>query len=128
MKTPVESLLTTRTRRRQGGAITLFISLMVLFVITVMTMATSQVVTYEQRISSNELREQQAFQAAMSGLERANAYLSAGGPDQHGDGVADPIAPPAALAADRTAAPGGGTYAVELCSPTAALPATATDT
>lgn len=110
--------------RRQRGAVALLAALSILILLTVMTIISAQISTVEQRVAGNELRERQAFEAAMTGYEHAMAYIAESGPDADdpgdaGYGTADTIAAPSTNPASRASVTGGGTYAVELCDPVA---------
>lgn len=78
-------------KNRQGGSATLVMSLVLLMLITMVSIYTSRTVLLEQKISANDFRERQAFEAAESGLTAAMAYLgSPGGFDKNNDDVIDP--------------------------------------
>lgn len=62
---------------RQRGAVTLFVALIALVLITIMTVYTASVGVMDQRMSGNELRHQQAEAAAEAGLNQAVAYFKA---------------------------------------------------
>jgi hypothetical protein len=83
--------------------------LSVLVLLTILTLVSADVATVEQRTTGNVLRGRQAFEAAMTGYHRALSQL------YETKSVTTPVAPPSATPASRTAAPGGGTYAVEFC-------------
>jgi len=75
---------------RQSGTATLTMSLILLVLITMVSVYTSRSVLLEQKISANDFRERQAFEAAESGLTAAIAYLaSTGGADKNNDGIVD---------------------------------------
>ncbi len=59
----------------QQGAATLSVTLLLLFVLSLMSVYAARVGLTEARLSANELRHQQALAAAMAGLERAFAAL-----------------------------------------------------
>jgi hypothetical protein len=65
-------------------------ALVLLLLITMVSFYTSRTVTLEQKISANDFRSRQAFEAADSGVQIAMAYMS-GGPDRDDDGVLDPV-------------------------------------
>jgi hypothetical protein len=99
----------------QGGAATLLMVLGVLVLLTALTIVSGEVATIEQRTAGNELRARQAFEAAMTGFERALAHVS---------NPANATAPFDLTAAPPTASPRvrvtdadirHGTYAVEFC-------------
>jgi hypothetical protein len=71
---------------------TLGATLVLLILITMVAAYTSRGVLFEQRVSGNDFRSRQAFEAAESGLEVALAYFgSSGGIDKDGDGARDPV-------------------------------------
>ena len=79
-------------RPKQKGAATLVMSLVLLTLITMVSVYTSRTVLMEQKISANDFRERQAFEAAESGLATAISYVSGtGGADKDGDGTVDPV-------------------------------------
>ncbi len=70
-----------KTPARQGGAGTLVFTLVVLVLMAIIMLGTAKTSLMETRISNNEFRARQAFEAAQAGMERAVAYLSANGGD-----------------------------------------------
>ena len=71
----------------QRGVATLLISLVVLTTITFTLIYSARTVLMEQKITANDLRGRQAFEAAEAGQEAAVAYLiTTGGRDKDGDG------------------------------------------
>ena len=71
----------------QRGIATLLISLVILTTITFTLIYSARTVLMEQRITANDLRGRQAFEAAEAGQEAAVAYLmTGGGRDKDGDG------------------------------------------
>jgi hypothetical protein len=77
---------------RQTGIVTLAMTLILLVLITMIAAYTGRTVLFEQRISGNDFRARQAFEAAESGLRVAISYLSSvGGADKDDDGVIDLI-------------------------------------
>ncbi len=79
-------------RSRQAGAATLAMSVVLLLLITMVSIYTSRTVIMEKRISANDFRARQAFEAAESGLQIAIAYIAeSGGADKDGDGNIDPV-------------------------------------
>lgn len=77
---------------RQRGAVTITLSVILLLLITMVAVYTGTTVLFEQKVSANEFRERQAFEAAESGLASAIAYMSSGGgADKDNDGAIDPI-------------------------------------
>lgn len=76
--------------KRQEGAATLLVSLILLIAVTLIVIVTSRSAVMEQRISANEVRAKSAFEAAQAGLEFGISYMnSSGGIDKNQDGVAD---------------------------------------
>lgn len=75
---------------RQSGAMTLAISLAILVLSTLLTFSMSRVILMEQKISNNEFRSRQAFEAAEAGVTAALAYFGDGA-DRDNDGVIDPV-------------------------------------
>ena len=68
----------------QRGAAALPISALLLFVAALVLIAVSRTTLMEQRISANEIRAKQAFQAAQAGVDRALAYMQTkGGIDKY---------------------------------------------
>jgi len=77
---------------RQAGAATLAMSIVLLLLITMVSIYTSRTVIMEKRISANDFRARQAFEAAESGLQIAIAYIAeSGGADKDSDGNIDPV-------------------------------------
>lgn len=72
----------------QRGVVTLTMSLIVLVLITLVVVAGSRTTLLEQKLTNNDNRSRQAFEAAEAGLAAAVDYL-AGGRDRDGDGVLD---------------------------------------
>jgi hypothetical protein len=67
----------TRTaRRRQTGAITTFTGVLILLLLTLMMFFAVRVGVFEQRVSSNEMRQKHAFHAADAGLGQAREFFS----------------------------------------------------
>lgn len=121
----MQTLEQIRNPNTQRGAVTLLASLSILMVITIMTLVSTEIYTVESRSSANQVRERQALEAAMTGFERAMAYINENsGPDADCDMtdpntcVADSIASPASPVSVTS----GGSYAVEICSATTSLP------
>lgn len=76
----------------QTGAATLVMTVVLLLLITMVSVYTSRSVLFEQKVSANDFRARQAFEAAETGLATAAAYLgSQGGADKDDDGVLDPV-------------------------------------
>jgi Tfp pilus assembly protein PilX len=63
--------------RRQRGVITVFTGVLILIMMTLMMYFAVRVGVFEQRVSSNELRQKLAFHAAESGIEQAKEFLLA---------------------------------------------------
>lgn len=84
----------------QQGMATLLMSVILLIIITMVSLYTAKVTIVEQKITANEYRAKQAFEATQAATEYAMAYLNSGGPDQDGDGVVDTF--------DSTNLPSGG--------------------
>lgn len=61
----------------QRGAITIFTAVFVLILMTLMLMYATRVGVLEQRISSNDMRQKQAFHAAETALQQATEYMLA---------------------------------------------------
>ncbi len=101
----------------QVGAASLPITILILFVSALALIAVSRTTMMEQRISGNEIRARQAFQAAQAGVDHALAYMRGGtagrGIDRGGVGIADII--PSVLLEN------GATYKVWYCNPTTAI-------
>jgi hypothetical protein len=64
-------------RRSQRGAVTIFIGVFVLILMTLMLVYATRVGVFEQRISANENRQKIAFHAAETALSQAMEYLLA---------------------------------------------------
>ena len=77
---------------KQRGAVTLVMALVLLVLTSLVAAYTGSAVLFERKISANEFRSGQAFEAAESGLASALAYMgSRGGADKNRDGVIDPV-------------------------------------
>lgn len=77
---------------RQAGMVTLVMTLVLLVLVSMIATYTARSVLFEQRVSGNDFRSRQAFEAAESGLQVALAYLGkTGGEDKDHDGVTDPV-------------------------------------
>lgn len=61
---------------KQKGAVTLLTSVVILMLATILVIAVSRTTIMEQRISSNEIRARQAFEAAEAGLNFGIAYVT----------------------------------------------------
>jgi Tfp pilus assembly protein PilX len=75
--------------RAQSGLTTLLVSVVMLFLGIVLVMTVSRTMITEQRMSANEVRHRQAFEAAQAGLDRAMIFLTAApqGLDKNNDDV-----------------------------------------
>ena len=69
------------TYSQQRGIATLAISLLVLFLITMVTLYTASTSITEQRISANQYRADQALSAANAAMDYGVAYYDMGGVD-----------------------------------------------
>ena len=65
----------TLTARYQTGVMTTFTGVMILVLLTLMMFFAIRVGVFEQRVSSNEMRQKLAFHAAESGIHHAKEYL-----------------------------------------------------
>jgi hypothetical protein len=65
------------TRYYQSGVVTIFTGVMMLVLLTLMIFFAMRVGVFEQRVSSNEMRQKLAFHAAESGIHHAKEYLRA---------------------------------------------------
>jgi hypothetical protein len=75
---------------RQRGAASLIVSLIILALITFVTIYTSKTIITEQKISNNDYRSKQAFEAAEAGLGAAINYYSED-PDMDSNNVLDNV-------------------------------------
>ncbi|KAF0187645.1 MAG: hypothetical protein FD165_2887, partial [Gammaproteobacteria bacterium] len=86
---------------RQHGVLTLVVSLAILVLSTLVTFSVTKAILMEQKISNNEMRAKQAFEAAETGMLEAMNYID-NGPDRaspwstidpvfdtNGDGIGD---------------------------------------
>lgn len=64
-------------RRHQSGVVTLLTAVVILFMATILVIGVSRTTLMEQRISGNEIRKRQAFEAAEFGLSYGLNYLNA---------------------------------------------------
>lgn len=79
-------------RSAQHGAATLTMAIVLLILITMVGIYTSRTVALESKISGNDFRTRQAFEAAESGLNIALAYIGdSGGGDKDDDGILDGV-------------------------------------
>ena len=76
--------------RRQRGVLTLTVSLAILVLSTLVTFSVTKAILMEQKISNNELRARQAFEAAEAGMLAAMDYIN-NDPDVDGNGSIDPV-------------------------------------
>lgn len=63
------------TRTRQAGMITLFVTIMLLLIISIAVLFSSQVGVFEIKTGANQFRSQRAFDAAQSGLNYGLEYV-----------------------------------------------------
>jgi hypothetical protein len=63
--------------RYQSGVMTIFTGVLMLVLLTLMMFFAIRVGVFEQRVSSNEMRQKLAFHAAESGIHHAKEYLRA---------------------------------------------------
>ncbi|HEX5805187.1 MAG TPA: PilX N-terminal domain-containing pilus assembly protein [Macromonas sp.] len=105
--------------------ITLFSAVAILFLTTLLALYVSRTALIEQRMSANELRHKQAFEAAQAGLDRAFIFLSATpqGVDKDIDGAVDASSTANGLLKTLD---NGSQYRVAFCSPTP-VPASGTN-
>jgi Tfp pilus assembly protein PilX len=76
----------------QKGAVTLVMARILLILTSMVSAYTGSAVLFESKISANEFRSGQAFEAAESGLADSLAYMGTrGGADKNGDGAIDPM-------------------------------------
>lgn len=100
----------------QKGMATLLVSVVILFLATVLVIFVSRSALMEQRMSANEIRHKQAFEAAQAGLDQAMVFLRTApqGIDKNNDDIAD-AGPTAALS-------NGSSYFVSFCEPGTVVP------
>jgi len=84
----------------QSGMITTFTGILILVLLTLMMFFAVRVGVFEQRVSSNDMRQKRAFHAAESGIQHAKEYFKANKdivasiyPDTRGDGTDGWLAP-----------------------------------
>jgi hypothetical protein len=65
-----------QTLHQQRGVTTILISVIMLFLVTLVVLTTSKTVLMEQKIASNMVRSEQSLEAAETGLQEALNYLS----------------------------------------------------
>lgn len=73
---------------RQRGVLTLVVSLAILMLSTMVTFSVTKAILMEQKISNNEIRAKQAFEAAEAGMLAAMDYIDDGA-DRNNDGTLD---------------------------------------
>ncbi len=78
-------------RKRQQGAATLVIAVVLLISITLVTLFTAKIVLEDTKIEANTYRTAQAFSAANYGLDFAINYFDQGGFDQLDESVTPPV-------------------------------------
>ena len=66
------------TARRQRGAVTLILAIVLLILTSMVAAYTGSTVLFEQKVSANEFRAGQAFEAAVRIVERPRVYGRAG--------------------------------------------------
>lgn len=76
--------------RHQRGALTLAVSIGILMLSTLVTFNVSKAILMEQKITNNEMRAMQAFEAAEAGMAAAVTYIQ-NDPDVDGNGTVDPV-------------------------------------
>ncbi len=76
---------------RQSGVVTLVISLCVLLLSTFVVFNVSKAILMEQKITNNDNRAKQAFEAAEAGMNVAMHYLEVGNGDANDDGNLDTL-------------------------------------
>jgi len=103
------------TPPRQRGVATMFIALVLVILSLLIAYYGANSAIFDQRMAANHVRAKQAFLAAQAGVDRALAYMQAGGIDQNNDNVVDAV-PLTALAAAGTPA----TYRAAFCAADAA--------
>lgn len=81
---------TSNLPARQRGVLTLVISLAILVLSTLVTFSVTKAILMEQKITNNELRAKQAFEAAEAGMLAAMDYLDDGA-DRDGNAAIDPV-------------------------------------
>lgn len=89
MKVPATTDMTA-IQKRQGGFITMAVSLGILLLTTMVVFNVASAILMEQRIVNNDARSKQAFEAAEAGLSAAMSYIR-NDPDRNGDGLVDPV-------------------------------------
>ena len=107
--------------RSQRGLATLLVSVILFLLASVLLITVSRTTLMEQRMSANEIRTRQAFEAAQAGIDQAAVVMISSKVDANANGIAD-AGPSATLAGS------GARYAVSWCQPGIALPANVCDT
>lgn len=105
----------TLSRHRESGSAVLPISVLLLFLSSLILIAVSKVTLTDQRLSGNEIRTRQAFHAAQAGIAHAVTYLNNGGVDHNNDNVVDLISMTNPL-------PNGASGSVVFCDPDTPVP------
>lgn len=102
---------------QQRGMTTLLVSVVILVLTTILVIFVSRAALMEQRMSANEIRHKQAFEAAQAGLDQAMVFMRTApqGIDKNSDNVAD--------AGPTTTLSNGSTYYVSFCQPGTVVPA-----
>ncbi|HEY0964048.1 MAG TPA: PilX N-terminal domain-containing pilus assembly protein [Pseudomonadales bacterium] len=75
---------------RQRGVLTLVVALSILVLSTLVTFSVAKAILMEQKISNNEQRAKQAFEAAEAGMLAAMDYIN-NDPDANDDAAIDPV-------------------------------------
>jgi hypothetical protein len=86
----LQRLRQTHLPARQRGVLTLVVSLAILVLSTLVTFSVTKAILMEQKISNNELRAKQAFEAAETGMLEAMNYID-NGPNRDGNTTIDPV-------------------------------------
>lgn len=113
------------TMAKQRGMATLLVSVILLFLATILIITVSRTTLMEQRMAANEIRSRKAFEAAQAGIDRAMVTMLTTGVDADNNNVAD-AGPSAQLWASPETS--GSRYFVSFCQPGIALPANVCDT
>jgi PilX N-terminal len=103
--------------KHQTGMATLVSALVILLLTTLLALYVSRSVLIEQRMSANELRHKQAFEAAQAGLDRAFIFLASTpqGVDKDINGAVDAVTAANGLWVTQD---NGSRYKVAFCNPT----------
>lgn len=107
----------SRRPTTQRGMTTLLVSVVILVLTTILVIFVSRAALVEQRMSANDIRHKQAFEAAQAGMDQAMVFMRTApqGIDKNNDNVAD--AGPTAVLTN------GSSYFVSFCEPATAIPA-----